>query len=95
MTKEPNADYESSEITPLGPWVVGTSQVGDAVNVYPLKGLITVENWSSRYRREYPHTERQIRKAIAACQRYCDKRNAETARGRTLWAAHINGDERG
>lgn len=65
-------------------WEVTTYPVGNTVHVSPGKGLLGMENWTYRWRRMYPRTERQLERAVAACQRFCDKQNAKEARGRAL-----------
>ncbi len=66
-------------------WEVTTYPVGKTVHVSPGKGLLGVENWAWwRWRRMYPRTERQLRRAVAACQRWCDRENDREARGRAL-----------
>ncbi len=37
-------------------------------------------------RRLYPKNEKQLAKALADCQRYCDRENAKDDRGRALAA---------
>ena len=78
-------------------WTVQVSTVSTHFHVYPLKGLMSLRNWSTLenlalfVRREYPRTEKQLRKSVAACQRLCDRMNEKERVARET-LARFNGE---
>lgn len=85
-------------VTPL----VGMMACGNwALNPYHRRGLgnFLAQTWrmfSGAYlRREYPKNEKALRKAIAECEVWCERENAETERAKGVLTSVIGRNEEG
>lgn len=88
-------------------WEVHVGVAGTTYTVDPVCGFSGMENWEfytgkngryqfwrvfTGYRLCYPKTERQLKKAIAACQRFCDSENRRLDTSRELQRRLDDGD---